>query len=380
VDFSWTPEQEQYRKEVIRFGREGLGRAVRELDRHEQFDRQGWRACADFGMQGLPLPEEFGGSSADVLTTVCGLEALGYACPDNGLLFSLSAHIWACELPILSFGSEEQKRAYLPRLASGEWIGSLAMAEPEAGSDAFNIKTTAVAREGSYLLNGSKTFITNAPLADLMLVVATIDPSKGWQGLTAFLVEKGTPGLTVRSLEKMGLRSSTLGEVFLDDCQVSACNRLGEEGGGAAIFTHAMEWERAFILAPAVGAMERLLERCLDYAKERRQFGKPIGKYQQVSSKLVDMRVRFETARNLLYRVAWLKTSGKSVFAEAAMAKLHISESWVQSCLDAVQLFGGYGYLSDLEIERELRDALGSRIFSGTSEIQRNLIAQLMGL
>ncbi len=380
MDFSWTPEQEQYRKEVIRFGRERLGKAVRELDRTEEFDRQGWRECANFGIQGLPIPEQFGGSAADVLTTVCGLEALGYSCRDNGLLFSLSAHIWACELPILNFGSEAQKANYLPRLASGEWIGALAMAEPEAGSDAFNIKTTAVSKGDSYLITGSKTFVTNGPVADLLLVVASLDPSKGWQGLTTFLIEKQTPGLTVRPLEKMGLRSSPIGEIFFDDCKVAACSRLGEEGGGAAIFTHAMEWERAFILAPAVGTMERVLERCLDYAKERRQFGKAIGKFQLVSSKLVDMRLRLETARNLLYRVAWLKTSGKSVFAEAAMTKLHISESWVQSCLDAVQLFGGYGYLSDLEVERELRDALGSKIFSGTSEIQRNLIAQLMGL
>lgn len=380
MDFSWTPEQEQYRKEVIRFGRERLGTAVRDLDRNEEFDRQGWRECAAFGIQGLPVPEQWGGSSADVLTTVCGLEALGYSCRDNGLLFSLSAHIWACEMPVLNFGSEAQKANYLPRLVSGEWIGALAMAEPEAGSDAFNIKTTAAPKGDSYVIRGSKTFVTNGPVADLLLVVASLDPSKGWRGLTGFLVEKQTPGLTVRPLEKMGLRSSTMGEIFFDDCEVPGCSRLGEEGGGAAVFTHAMEWERAFILAPAVGTMERILERCLDYAKERRQFDKPIGKFQLVSSKLVDMRVRLETARNLLYRVAWLKTNGKSAFAEAAMTKLHISESWVQSCLDAVQIFGGYGYLSDLEIERELRDALGSRIFSGTSEIQHNLIAQLMGL
>ncbi|RPI25114.1 MAG: acyl-CoA dehydrogenase [Acidobacteria bacterium] len=380
MDFSFTPEQEQYRKEVIRFGRERLGGSVRELDRKEEFDRQGWRECGQFGIQGLPVPEQYGGSAADILTTVVALEALGYACRDNGLLFSLGAHIWACELPLFNFGTESQKEKYLARLASGEWIGALAMAEPEAGSDAFSIKTTAIRKGDSYLLNGSKSFVTNGPLADLMLVVASLDPSKGWQALTAFLLEKKTAGVTVHPQEKMGLRSSTLGEVFFEDCEVSAGDRLGEEGVGAAIFTHAMECERAFILSTAVGTMERVLERCVDYAKQRRQFGKPIGKFQLVASKLVDMRVRLETARNLLYRVAWLKSMGKSVFAEAAMAKLHISESWVASCLDAVQVFGGYGYLTDLEMERELRDALGSRIFSGTSEIQRNLIAQLMGL
>jgi alkylation response protein AidB-like acyl-CoA dehydrogenase len=380
VDFSWSPEQEQFREQVLRFAREALGRDVRRLDSKEEFDIEGWRKCGAFGLLGLPVPEVYGGSGADALTMAGALESLGYGCRDNGLLFSMNAHLWGCEVPTLSFGDEAQKRRFLPRLASGEWIGALAMAEPEAGSDALNLKTRAEKREGHYLLTGSKTFVTNAPVADVLLVVASLDPSKGWESLSAFLVEKGSAGLDVRPLEKMGLRSSTMGEVFLDQCRVPVENRLGAEGAGAAVFTHAMEWERSFILASAVGAMQRLLEKCVDYARSRRQFDKPIGKFQAVAGKLVDMKLRLETSRNLLYRVAWLKAEGKSVFAESAMTKLHISECWVQSCLDAIQIFGGYGYLCEMELERELRDALGSRLYSGTSEIQRNLIAQLMGL
>jgi len=380
VDFGWTDEQAQFRENVLRLGREQLASGARENDLCGGFNNEGWRKCAEFGIQGLPIPEGFGGQGADILTTVAGLEALGLACPDNGLLFSIGAHLWACELPILTFGSQRQKELYLPKLSGGEWIGAFAMAEPESGSDAYSLRTTAVRQGEDYVLDGSKTMITNAPVADLMLVMASTDREKGWQGLTAFLVEPSAPGVTVRSLDKMGLRSSPLGEVFFDQFRIPSEARLGAEGAGAAVFAHAMEWERAFILAFAVGAMERVLDRTIEYARQRKQFGKPIGKFQLVSSKIVDMRLRLETCRALLYRTAWLKSQKKSVFLESAMTKLHISESWVQSCLDALQVFGGYGYLSDLEIERELRDALGSRIFSGTSEIQRGLISQLLGL
>jgi alkylation response protein AidB-like acyl-CoA dehydrogenase len=224
-------------------------------------------------------------------------------------------------------------------------------------------------------------FVTNGPIADVIVVFATVNRSKGAFGLTGFLVEKDFPGFSVsRKIDKMGLRTSPMGELFLDQCEVPVENRLGKEGAGTAIFGHSMEWERSCILASAVGAMQRQLETCVQYAKQRQQFGKPIGKFQLVASKIVDMKLRVETARALLYQVGWLKNKGKSVYLESSMAKLYISECWVQSCLDAIQIHGGYGYMTEFELERELRDALGSRLYSGTSEIQRQIIAQLMGL
>jgi alkylation response protein AidB-like acyl-CoA dehydrogenase len=256
------------------------------------------------------------------------------------------------------------------------------MTEPGSGSDAYGgLKTSAEKRGDHYVLNGTKTFITNAPVADLMVVFATVDPAKGAQGITAFLVERSAPGLSVIGpIAKMGLTTVPMGQVILENCPVPAAQRLGREGSGVAIFTHAMEWERAFILASAVGAMERLLETCIQYARRRQQFGQPIGKFQLVASRIVDMKLRLETARALLYKVAWLKAQDRSAFLEAALAKLYISESWVASCLDAMQVHGGYGYLTEFEVERELRDALGSKFYSGTSEIQRLIIARCLGL
>jgi hypothetical protein len=224
-------------------------------------------------------------------------------------------------------------------------------------------------------------FVTNGPVADLAVVFATIDPSKGMWGITGFIVEKGTPGFTIsKGIEKMGLRTSPIGELILQDCFVPEKNRLGPEGAGSRIFNHSMEWERSCILASHLGVMERQLENSIDYARERKQYGKSIGKFQSVSNRIVDMKIRLETARLLLYKVAWLKMNGKSAVMEAAMAKLYLSESFVQSGLDAIRTLGGYGYMTEFEVERDLRDSIGGTIYSGTSDIQRNIIARLLGL
>jgi alkylation response protein AidB-like acyl-CoA dehydrogenase len=218
-------------------------------------------------------------------------------------------------------------------------------------------------------------------VADLLVVFATVDRSKGAQGITAFLVEKDFPGLsTGPKLEKMGLRTSPMCELFLNDCQVPEENRLGKEGAGTSLFTHSMSWERGCILANAVGSMQRLLETCIRFAKDRKQFGQSIGKFQLVANKIVEMKLRLESARYVLYYGAWLRALGKSAILEASMAKLLISEAWVQTCQDAIQLHGAAGYMVESEIERELRDAMASRIYSGTNEIQRTLIASLLGL
>jgi alkylation response protein AidB-like acyl-CoA dehydrogenase len=381
VDFGLTEEQQRYRDEVVRFARDELNGGLLRRDGEAAFSREAWNRCARFGIQGLAVPTEYGGTAADPLTIMLTMEALGYGCRDNGLLFSLNAQMWSCQVPIVRSGTEEQKRRYLRGLCDGSLIGVQAMTEPGTGSDAFAMATRAELHGDRYVINGSKTFVTNAPIADLFVVFAATDPGEGIGAISAFLVDRETPGLTVGApLHKMGLRTSPMGEVFLSDCEVPEESLLGARGTGVALFNSAMEWERSCILAAAVGTMQRQVERCVAYARERKQFGRPIGEFQAVSHRIVDMKVRLETARLLLYRLGWLKGRGRAAPMEAAMVKLHISECFVQSSLDAVQVHGGYGYMAEYELERDLRDAIGGRIYSGTSEIQRNIIAGHLGL
>jgi len=381
VDFAWSEEQDELRRAAAAFAHQELNHGLREREQRGELDREAWRKCAAFGIQGLPIARDYGGMGADPLTTVGVLERLGYGCRDNGLVFSINAQMWTLELPLLHFGSEEQKRRYLPGLCAGSLIGGNAMSEPDSGSDAYSLRTTAARRGERYVLNGSKVFVTNAPVSDVMVVFATVERAKGAGGISSFLVEKGFAGLRVgRPMEKMGLRTSPMAELFFDDCEVPVENRLGAEGNGAALFNHSMTWERASILASAVGAMERLLETSIAYARGRKQFGQPIGKFQLVAGRIVDMKQRLEEARAALYRTAWQLGRGRKAYLDAALAKLTISENWVKCAEHALQIHGGYGYMAEYEIERELRDALGSRLYSGTSEVQRMLVASLLGL
>jgi alkylation response protein AidB-like acyl-CoA dehydrogenase len=381
VDFSWSEEQIRLQKSIVEFAQKELNAGLRESDHAGTFPGENWKKCAEFGILGLPMPEEFGGSSLDPLTIMLALEALGYGCRDNGLIFALNAQMWAVQTPILRFGSKEQKETYLARLVNGDWIGAHAISEPDSGSDAFSLSTRAEKDGETYVLNGTKTFVSNAPVADLFLVFATIGKDKGFLGITAFLIEKGTLGLSVgKPIEKMGLRTSSMAEVTLENCRVSAANRLGRQGNGATIFKHTMGWERSCILASYIGTMQRQLELCVEYAKTRKQFGRAIGSFQSVANKIVDMKVRLETARLLLYRAGWLRAQGEEAGLEIALAKLYLSECCIQSSLDAVQIHGGYGYTTDFGIERDLRDSVASRIYSGTSEIQREIIARALGL
>jgi alkylation response protein AidB-like acyl-CoA dehydrogenase len=381
MDLSRTKEQDQLRSDIIAFANQSLNDDFVARERSGVFSRDLWKECARFGVQGLPVPEEYGGAGLDVLTTMFAMEALGYACKDQGLLFSLHAHMWAIQSPILRFGTPEQKERWMRPLVDGSLIGAHAMSEPESGTDAFSLRTRAERRGDRYVLNGSKTFVTNAPVGDLFLVFATVDPKKGMWGITGFLVERGTKGLSLgKPLDKSGLTTSPTGEVFLDDCEVPADAILGRIGSGAQIFNHSMAWERSCILGSLVGGMERELETCVEYAKTRQQFGKPIGNFQLVAGKLADMKLRLETSRALLYRAAWAHGTGEPSALDGALAKLHISEAAVQSSLDAIQIHGGYGYMREYEMERHLRDNLSARLYSGTSEIQRLIIARHLGL
>lgn len=350
-------------------------------DREGSFDREAWRRCAEFGVLGMPIPQQYGGMGLGLTDLLAVMEGLGRGTRDHGLLFSLNAHLWTNSIPILLYGTEEQRRKYLPPLGDGTLIGANAASEPDSGSDIFSMRTRAVRDGEHYVLNGAKTYVTNAPVADLFVAYATVNPALGANGITAFIVERDTPGLTIsRHLEKMGLRTSPMAEVVFQGCRVPASQRLGREGRGALVFECSMEWERGCILASCLGAMERQLQDCLAHARSRRQFGKPIGKFQSVANRLVDMKLRLDTCRPLIYRIGALKDAGKDATMEAAMAKLYVSESYVKSCLDAIQVFGGYGYMTELQIERDLRDSVGGTLYSGTSEIQRNIIARGLGL
>jgi alkylation response protein AidB-like acyl-CoA dehydrogenase len=381
MDFSWTEEQLKFKQAVIEFARKELNNGLIDRDRQGELARENWSKCARLGILGLAIPEEYGGSGTDIMTTMLVMEGLGYGCRDNGLIFAMNAQMWSVQHPILAFGTETQKQKYLPRLCNGEWIGAHGMSEPDSGSDAYSLRASAERTSEGYVLNGTKMFVTNAPVADMALVFATVNPGKGMGGVTAFLVDKGTAGFRVsRDIEKMGLRTSPMGELILEDCVLPVESRLGSEGAGSSIFNSSMEWERSCILGSHIGAMEHQLEESIRYARERRQFGQRIGKFQSVANRIADMKVRLETARLLLYKVAWLKQAGKPAIMEAALAKLYLSECFVQSSLDAIRTYGGYGYMSEMEVERDLRDAVGGLLYSGTSDIQRMIIARWLGL
>ena len=382
MDFTLTEDQLRLRENIVRFAADVLNKDVVERDRAQTFSRELWRRCGDIGIQGLPVPEDYGGSGLDPLSCAVALEALGYACHDGGLVFSLCAHLLSCVVPLWKEGTEAQKRRYLPGLCDGTLVGVHAMSEPASGSDAFAMQTRAVRDGDGYRIKGTKTFISNGPVADVLIVFAMTDPRKGYHGgVTAFLVERGTPGFAVtQRFEKMGLRTSPLGELVFDDVLVSADAVLGGVGGGSSVFTHAMDWERVCLFASHIGTIERLLEKSIQHARVRSQFGQAIGKFQAISHRIVDMKVSLEAARLLTYRAASRLGRTKTVSMDAAMAKLFVSESLVKTALDTVQIHGAYGYMTESEIERALRDAIASTLYSGTSEMQRNIIARWLGL
>jgi alkylation response protein AidB-like acyl-CoA dehydrogenase len=383
MDFALSAEQLELSCAVYDFARQQLNDDLTLRDSNGLFSRELWLKCAEFGLLGLPIPAEYGGQGQDLITTIVAMEALGKGCSDNGLIFSLNAQMWACQMPLLRYGTEAQKRQWLPKLVAGEAIGAHAITEPEAGSDVFSLCSRAERVDRGYRLNGVKTFSTNAPLADLVLAFAYVDRSNEAKSrlLTGFLLPRATPGLSFgQPMNKMGLRTSPMGEVAFDDCDVPESARLGPEGAGTAIFNSAMEWERACIFASHVGAMERLLDDCINYARSRRQFGQPIAKFESVANKIADMKVALEASRLLLYYAGWMHGKGESTVLESAIAKLFVSENHVRSALSALQLFGGYGYMKEYPIEREVRDALSGTLYSGTSEMQRKIIARCLRL
>lgn len=381
MDFDWTKGQQADYDRCVEFARCNLNHELLERDQAGEFRAENWRKCADFGVLGWCMPEQYGGRGLDLLTTIHNLEGLGYGCRDNALTLGLNGQLWSIQAPLLHFGTEDQKHRYLPGLCAGDILAAHAMTEPDSGSDAFSLKTSARRVEGGYILNGCKSYSGLAPVAGLALVFANSRPEAGRWGISAFLVESGSDGFEASPpSSKMGLKTGPLGDITLTDCFVPEENRLGPEGVGVSLFNQSMDWERGFVFASHVGSMARQLDECVDFARSREQFGDPIGKFQSVSNRLAEMKLRLETSRLLLYKVAWMKNKGLPAPTEASMAKLHIAESFVQNSLEAMRLHGARGYLSEYQVERDVRDALGGVIYSGTSDIQRNIISGMLGL
>jgi alkylation response protein AidB-like acyl-CoA dehydrogenase len=376
LDFSWSEEQDALRRSITQFAQNELTGDVVAEDQAQEFSWDGWRKCARFGIQGMPAPGAYGGGDADILTMVGALEALGYGCRNAGLIFSLNAHLWGAVMPLAVSGNDGQKRKYLPRLASGELVGGHAAVETGVaaagpGSESPNLRVRAERNGDGWALSGAGILVANAEVADVVVVYAAADG-----GPTAFIVEKGMPGFNVGpAIERMGLRTSPAGKLALDGCLVPDGNRLGEVGSGLRILESVRDWERICLLAPELGMMQRQLEASARYAAERRQFGQPIGKFPAIANKVADMDTRLETARLVLYKAAWLRKQDRSALREAAIAKAHVADAAIQICRDALQIHGGYGYMTEYQIERDLRDAISAKIYSGAGESEKRIIA-----
>ncbi len=368
--------------QISRFASSELNRTEEESGSEHEFPHARWLKCGEMSLQGLPVPEEFGGAGLDPISTAVALEALGYGCRDGGLVFAVCAHLLACVIPVWKHGSPEMQKRYLPDLCSGAKIAVNGMTEPGTGSDAFSMKTRAVPKGDGFVINGSKTFSSNGPVADVALVYASTDPEKAYHGgVTAFLIDKDTPGFSSgQKFQKMGLHSCPIGELVMDDVYVPAEAVLGEVGGGAAMFTESMDWERACLVAAHVGTIQWLLEQAIEYARTRKQGGQTISKFQAVAHRLVDMKVRLEAGRLLMYKAASGLNKPRTASMNASIAKLFVSESLLTSAIDTLRTFGGYGLMTDYGIESVVRDAGAGIIYSGTSDIQRNIVARWLGL
>ncbi|MFC8520956.1 acyl-CoA dehydrogenase family protein [Streptomyces sp. NPDC057257] len=377
MEFGWNEEQQARYDDVLTATRA----AFPTPPGSGFYSRKDWLLLGEIGLLGACLPEEYGGRGLGALDTARVVEAVGRGCADTGLVFGAAAHTFACAVPIAAFGTPETKRRLLPELAAGRLIAGNAMTEPEAGSDSSRLGMIATAVDGGYLLNGTKSFVSNGPAADVYVTYGTVNPKAGFLGVTGFVVDRGAEGVVVGApYEKMGMHSCPAGAVTFEDCFVPEAQVLGGVGAGAAIFQHSMGWERACLFALYLGLLDRLLEQCVAHARERRQFGRRIGEFQSVSNRIADIKVRLEGARLLLYRACWSMDQGEPSVLEIALSKLAVSEGVLASAADAVRVFGGRGYLREDGIEAALRDAVPSTIFSGTSDIQRQLIVKEIGL
>jgi alkylation response protein AidB-like acyl-CoA dehydrogenase len=384
MDFSLNDHQKLTRDTVRQFMENEVRPSVRQRDREGRFAVEEIKKLAEIGCCGMLVPEEWGGPGLDTISYVLMLEEVARV--DAAMATSLGVTNSAVQVPLLAFGTDDQKKKYLHRLATGEILGAFCLTEPQAGSDAAGIQTRAtrssvVSNAGGYRLNGTKTWVSNGSVAGVFIVFAKTDPDAGGKGITAFLVEPSFKGFRVgRHEEKMGQHSSPSVEIILNECEVPAKNRLGEEGQGLKIALSALDGGRIGIAALAVGLAQGALEAAATYAKQRRAFGKNIGEFQAIQWMLADMETEIEAARGLVYHAAWLKDSGGRMGAAASKAKLYASEMVNRVAAKAVQIHGSVGYSRETDVERMYRDARVITIYEGTSEVQRMIIARDLGL
>ncbi|CAM3765144.1 acyl-CoA dehydrogenase [Alicyclobacillus pomorum] len=375
MNFEFTTEQTEIRNLVRTFAREVIAPRAAEIDEKDEFPRDILRKMGELGLMGLPVPEELGGVGADFLSYISAIEEISYASATVGVI--LAVHTSVGTFPIVYFGTEEQKRKFVPKLASGEWLAAFALTEPNAGSDASSIRTRAVLDGDHYVLNGSKMFITNGGEADVYCAFAVTDPKRGNRGITAFLVEKDTPGFRVGKKEKkMGLNGSATCELLFEDARVPVENRLGNENEGFSIAMRLLDAGRIGIAAQGLGIARAAFDAANRYVRERKQFGQEIFQFQGIQFMLADMATKIEAAKWLVYHAAHLRQQGKPCAKEASMAKLFATDTAMQVTTDAVQLFGGYGYVKEYHVERYMRDAKITQIYEGTNQIQRIVIAR----
>jgi len=375
MDFELTEEQRMIRRMVREFAEKEIAPRAEEIDETDQFPEDLFRRMGELGILGLPFPEEYGGSGGDYTSMVIALEEIARV--SGSMAITLDAHTSLCSEPIHLFGSEEQKRKYLLPLARGEKIGAFGLTEPQAGSDAGATRTRAVRDGSQWVINGQKILITNGSVADVAVITAKTDPEKGTRGISAFIVEKGTPGFQVgRDEKKMGLKGSVTSELFFEDCRVPAENLLGKENEGFKQFLTTLDAGRIAIAAMAVGLAQGAFERAVAYARERVQFGQPIAEFQAIQWMIAEIATEIEAARLMVHRAAWLKGQGERFTKEAAMAKLFATEMSERACHKAIQIHGGYGYVREYGVERMYRDQRLCAIGEGTNEIQRLVIAR----
>lgn len=374
MNIRFTEEQDMMRKMVRDFAQSEIEPFVEKMEQGE-FPKEILRKMGSLGLMGIPIPEQYGGAGMDFTSYIIAINELSKVSATIGVI--LSVHTSVGTNPILYFGTEEQKQKYIPKLASGEYLGAFCLTEPGSGSDAGSLKTKAVKKEGNYILNGSKVFITNGGEANTYIVFASTNPEAGRKGISAFVVEKDTPGFVVGKDEhKMGLYGSRTVQISFEDAVVPAQNLLGEEGDGFKIAMANLDVGRIGIAAQSLGIAQAALESSIKYAKERVQFGKPISVQQGIGFKLADMATTVEASELLTYRAAFLRQNGLSCGKEASMAKLFASKTAMEAATEAIQVYGGYGYTKDYPVERYFRDAKICEIYEGTSEIQRIVISK----
>lgn len=374
MDFSTTKTQQLFLQMIREFAEKEVKPLAAEIDDEERFPAETVEKMARLGIMGIPVPKEYGGAGGDNVLYTMAVEELSRVCATTGVV--VSAHTSLCCAPIMEHGTEEHKRKYLPKLASGEWIGAFGLTEPNAGTDASAQQTTAVREGDHYVLNGNKIFITNASAANVFIIMAMTDKSQGTRGISAFIVERDFPGFSIGKKEKkLGIRGSATCELIMENCIVPAENLLGKEGKGFSIAMKTLDGGRIGIASQALGIAQGAMDETVKYTKERKQFGKPIAKFQNTQFQMADLETRIQAARLLVRRAAWKKDRKEPYSADAAMAKLFAAETAMDMTTKAVQFHGGYGYTREYPVERMMRDAKITEIYEGTSEVQRMVIA-----